>query len=99
VQVDGAQGGAEFGGGLGLVGGQERVQQPVVQLAQVLGHERDHLPARLQNGHVGVEVDPAQALDVQLHMSAEDLVHRHHTCAHDTPPHPYAREDEPRHAN
>ena len=67
--------------------------------AQVLGHERDHLPAGLQDRHVGVEVDPVQALDVQLHMPAEDLIHRHHACAHDTlRNHPYAREDEPRHA-
>ena len=32
VVVDGAQGGAEFGRGLGLVGGQERAQQAVVEL-------------------------------------------------------------------
>ena len=30
--VDGAEGGAEFGWGLGLVGGQQWAQQPVVQL-------------------------------------------------------------------
>jgi len=52
--------------------------------AQVLGHERDHLPTGLQDRHVGVEVDPVQALDAQLHVSAENLVHRHHACAHDT---------------
>jgi hypothetical protein len=32
VLVDGAQGGAQFGRGLGLVGGEGRAQQPVVQL-------------------------------------------------------------------
>ncbi len=32
VLVDGALGGAEFGRGLGLVGGQQRAQEPVVQL-------------------------------------------------------------------
>jgi hypothetical protein len=32
MPVDRAQGGAEFGRGLGLVGAQERAQQPVVQL-------------------------------------------------------------------
>ena len=64
--------------------------------AQVLGHERDHLPAGLQDRHIGVEVDPVQALDVQLHMPAENLIHRHHACAHDTlRNHAYAREDEP----
>jgi hypothetical protein len=31
VLVDGAQGGSEFGWGLGLVGGQQRAQQPVVE--------------------------------------------------------------------
>ena len=63
----------------------------------MLGHERDHLPAGLQDGHVGIEIEPVQALDVQLHMTAEDLIHRHHACTHDTlRNHPYAREDEPR---
>ena len=67
--------------------------------AQVLGHERDHLPAGLQDRHIGVQVDPVQALDIQLHMPAQNLIHRHHACAHDTlRNHPYAREDEPRHA-
>ena len=51
--------------------------------AQVLGHERDHLPAGLQDRHVGIEVDPVQALDVQRHMPAEDLVHRHSSLCHD----------------
>ena len=30
--VDGTQGDAEFGRGLGLVGGQERAEEPVVEL-------------------------------------------------------------------
>jgi hypothetical protein len=58
----------------------------------VLGHERDHLPAGLQDRHVGIEVDPVQALDIQPHVPAQDLVHRHHACAHDTlRNHTYAR--------
>ena len=43
------------------------------RLAQVLGHERDHLPAGLQDGNVGVEVDPVQALDVQDAMPVQEF--------------------------
>jgi hypothetical protein len=40
--------------------------------------------------------DPVQALDIQRHMTAQHLIHRHHACAHDTlRNHRYAREDEP----
>jgi hypothetical protein len=52
----------------------------------VLGHERHDLPAGLQDRHVGIEVDPVQALDVQRHVPAQDFIDRHHTCAYDTPP-------------
>jgi len=50
--------------------------------AQVLRHERDHLPAGLQDRHIGVQVDPVQALDIQDRMTVENLARRHHTCAH-----------------
>ena len=53
--VDGAQGGAEFGRGLGLVGGQERAQEPVVQLGV---EDRDLEPVGGQDVAVGV-LDPA----------------------------------------
>ncbi len=49
---------------------------------QVLGHERHHLPARLQDRHVGIEVDTVQALDVQDHVPVQDLVHRQCARAH-----------------
>ena len=89
----------------GLGEGSHRAAEPLADLlqqrrrgdrqVQVLGHERDHLPAGLQDRHVGVQVDPVQALDVQRHMTAQHLIHRHHACAHATlPNHPYAREDE-----
>jgi hypothetical protein len=47
--------------------------------AEVLRHERRHLPADLQVRHVAVQVDPVQALDVQRHMPIEQLIHRHHS--------------------
>jgi hypothetical protein len=49
------------------------------RLAQVLRHERDHLPAGLQDGNVGVEVDTVQALDVQHRMPIQKL-----RCRNDT---------------
>jgi hypothetical protein len=65
----------------------------------MLGHERDHLAAGLQNRHVGIQADPVQALDIQRHMPIENLSRRNYTCAHDTlRNHAYAREDEPRRA-
>ena len=35
------------------------------RLAQVLRHERNHLPAGLQDGNIRVQVDAVQALDIQ----------------------------------
>ena len=48
-------------------------------VAQVLGQERDHLPADLQVGDVGVEVDAVQAIQVERDVAVEDVVDvRHH---------------------
>ena len=43
----------------------------------MLGHERHHLPSHLQRGHVPVQIDPVQALDVQPDMPLEQLTDRH----------------------
>jgi hypothetical protein len=51
------------------------------RVAQVLGQEADHLPADLEVRHIGVQVDPIQALKVEGHMAVEhvvDVAHRHH---------------------
>jgi hypothetical protein len=40
----------------------------------MLGEEPDHLPAHLQVGNIGVEVDAIQALQVQPHMPVEQIV-------------------------
>ena len=55
------------------------------RVAQVLGQERDHLPADLQVGDVGVEVDAVQAVNVECHVTVEDIVDVHHRHV-DTPP-------------
>ena len=55
VVVDGAQGGSEFGGCLGLVGGQERAQEPVVELGV---EDRDFGAVGGEDVAVGV-LDPA----------------------------------------
>jgi hypothetical protein len=47
------------------------------RIAQVRGQEADDLPADLQIGHVGVEVDPIQTLQIERHMPIENLVHGH----------------------
>jgi hypothetical protein len=65
----------------------------------VLGHERDDLPAGLQDRNVRIQVNPVQALDIQRHVPAQDLIDRHHACTHVTlRNHAYTREDEPRRA-
>jgi DNA-binding CsgD family transcriptional regulator len=62
----------------------------------VLGHERDHLTAGLQDRHVGVQVDPVQALDIQHRMPGQDLIDRHHARAHGSlPAHTSCREHPP----
>jgi hypothetical protein len=43
-------------------------------MAQVLGEEGDHLPADLQVGDVGVQIDAVQALQVEGHMAVEEVV-------------------------
>jgi hypothetical protein len=43
-------------------------------MAQVPGEEGDHLPADLQVGDVGVQIDAVQALQVEGHMAVEEVV-------------------------
>jgi hypothetical protein len=52
----------------------------------VTGEERDHLRAGLQDRHVGVEVDPVQALDVQRGMPVEEFAGCQNLLAHGWPP-------------
>ena len=47
-------------------------------MAAVLGEERHQLAGHLQGGHVAVEVQPVQALDLQRHMLAQQVVDRRH---------------------
>ena len=56
--------------------------------AQVLGHERDHLAAGLQDRDVRVEVDPVQALDVQHRMPVQQLPGCHYMRHYDHLPLP-----------
>jgi hypothetical protein len=68
--------------------------EPVTQLleqrrggkreAQVPGEERRDLCAGLQGGHIGVEIDPVKALDVQHDMPLEHLVEGHNPRPHPT---------------
>jgi hypothetical protein len=46
--------------------------------------ECHHLRAGLQDRHVGVEVDPVQALDIQRDMPVEHIVHRDDPLHHST---------------
>jgi hypothetical protein len=48
----------------------------------VLGHERDDLTAGLQGRHVGVQVDPVQALNIQHDMPGKHIVHRDNSLRH-----------------
>jgi len=47
-------------------------------MAQVLGEEGDHLPADLQVGDVGVQIDAVQALQLEGHMAVEEVVDAAH---------------------
>jgi hypothetical protein len=47
------------------------------RIAQVRGQETDDLPPDLQIRHIGIEVDPVQALQIQRHIPIENLIHRH----------------------
>ena len=49
---------------------------------EVAGEEAHHLPAHLQRRHVPVEVDPVEALQVQHHVPAQNVVHRHRPRRH-----------------
>jgi len=52
------------------------------RVAQMLAQERHHLATGLQDRHVGVEVHPVQALDVQRDMPIKHVVDRHHPRPH-----------------
>jgi hypothetical protein len=41
-------------------------------------HERNHLTADLQRGHIAVEVDSIQRLDLQPNVPVYQLTDRHH---------------------
>jgi hypothetical protein len=89
---------------VGLGVGGHRPTEPVTDLveqrgrgervAQVPRQERHHPRTGLQPGHIGVEVDAVQTLDIQRHVPVENVVDRHHTPAHDRLRiHSYKRED------
>src|SRR6266513_635467 len=62
----------------------------------MLGEEVNDLPAGLQDPHIGIEVEPTHALNVQRHMPIKHLTGRHHTChRHHHPGHPCCGDDEP----
>ena len=71
-----------------------RLPEPLPELAeqhrrgerepQVPGQERHHLRTGLQDRHVGVEIDPVQALDIQRDMPIEHVVHRDDPLHHAT---------------
>ena len=77
---------------------QHRPAEPVAHLpeqrrrgereSQVAGEERHHLGTGLQDRHVGVEVDPVQALDIQRHMPVQHVIHRHDPSHDDHLPQP-----------
>jgi hypothetical protein len=51
---------------------------------QMPGQERHHLRTGLQDRHVGVEIDPVQALDIQRDMPIKHIVHRDDPLHHAT---------------
>ena len=55
------------------------------RVALVRGQEAHHLATDLQVGHVGVEVDPIQALQIQPYLPVEHVVDRHR-YSHDRQP-------------
>jgi hypothetical protein len=65
------------------------------RLAQVVRHERDDLPAGLQDRHVRVQVDPVQALDVQQDVPVQEIVHRHDALRHAPSVRPSRRSRDP----
>ena len=46
------------------------------RVAQMPGHEPDHLPRRLQLRDIAVEIDPIQTLQIKRHVPIEKIVHR-----------------------
>jgi hypothetical protein len=59
------------------------------RIEQVRGQKTHHLPTDLQIRHVGVEVDPVQALQIQRDMAVENPVDRYR--GHNRQPGPRAR--------
>ena len=53
--------------------------------AAMAGVDTVHLATDLQIGHVGVEVDPIQALQIQPYLPVEHVVDRHR-CGHNRQP-------------
>gem|GEM_PF-2978540 len=47
------------------------------RIAQMRGQEANNLARDLEIRNVGVEVDPIQTLQIQRHMSIEDIIHGH----------------------
>ena len=47
------------------------------RITQMRGHERHHLPGHLQVRHIAVQVDPIQALHIQVHMPVKHIIYRH----------------------
>ena len=72
---------------IGVGEGEHRLAEAVAHLPeqrrrgerepQVPGEECHHLGTGLQDRHVGVEVDPVQALDIQHHMPVQHVIHRY----------------------
>jgi hypothetical protein len=50
---------------------------------QVPGQERHHLRTRLQDRHIGVEIDPVQAFDIQYDMPVEYVIYGNGMLRHD----------------
>ena len=46
--------------------------------------ELDHLPAHLQLAEIAMQVEPVQALQVQLHVPIQHVVHRDRADPHQT---------------
>ncbi len=55
------------------------------RLAQVLRHERDHLPAGLQDWDVRAEVDAVRAFDIQHRMPVQKFPGCHDSRHYDHP--------------
>ena len=81
-------------GNIVLVGkGTDGSAEPVTELleqrrgrerkTQVVRQERHHLRRGLQRRHIGIEIDPVQALDIQGDVTVQDLGHGDDVLRHD----------------